>query len=82
MDNVDKMIEESISKMDTGAKSKLGPLAGAASQKAIDGLKAAKAHALETGNFIPLLALTQPILSLKNLPKDIVLPTMPTIPGL
>lgn len=46
-------------------------------------LKQAKEHAVATGNFIPLLAFTQPDLNLKSLTKGlVVLPDLPNLPDL
>jgi len=47
-----------------------------ANEKKIAEVKLAKEHAEATGNFVPLLAVTNPNVSLKSLPKNVVMPDM------
>lgn len=97
METVDKMIEEKAAEIEKLGKaaiktanalpSSLPGVGGQASNlinMEIAKLKQAKEHGLETGNFVPLLALLNPTMNLKSLMKDTVVlpkPEVPPIPG-
>ena len=77
----DKMIQDLVAKKDKQTSlptsmPKLPSVPGYQStesvEKAIADLKKAKQYAMDSGNFVPLLALTKPDLSLKHLKKETV----------
>lgn len=74
------------SKVTNALPSKLSGLGGDAANKftaEIDKLKQAKEHGMATGNFVPLMAILNPTVNLKNLMKDtVVLPKIPSIPSI